>query len=74
MKARIFVGLFLCSLFFVVGGDAQSPDFRAGGGTPFSGYMRADGEKPVWALQFVKVQPENLGLAMQYLDDQWMRV
>lgn len=28
MKGRIFAGLFLCSLFFVVGGDAKSPDTR----------------------------------------------
>ena len=68
MKGRIFAGLFLCSLFFVVGGDAQSPDI------PFSGYMRADGEKPVWALEFIKVPAENFAVAMQYLDDHWMRV
>src|SRR6201984_3075360 len=68
MKGRIFAGLFLCSLFFIVGGDAQSPD------SPFSGYMRADGEKPVWALEFTKVTPENFALSMQYLDDHWMRV
>ena len=75
MNGRILAGLFLCSLFFVVGGDAQSPNFRAGGGTPFSGYMRADdGEKPVWALEFIKVQPEKFALAMQYLDDHWMRL
>ena len=41
---------------------------------PSSGYMRADGEKPVWALEFIKVQPENFALAMQYLADHWMRV
>src|SRR5207253_10489970 len=68
MNGRILVGLFLCSLFLVVGGDAQSPDI------PFSGYMRADGEKPIWALEFIKVQPENFAVAMQYLDDNWMRV
>jgi hypothetical protein len=59
MKRRIFAGLFLCSLFFVVGGGAQSPD-RA--------------EKPVWTLEFIKVKPENFGPAMGYLDDHWMRV
>jgi len=68
MKVRIVAGLFLCSLFFIVGGDAQSPDI------PFSGYMRADGEKPVWALEFIKVTPENFALTMQYFDDHWMRV
>src|SRR5947207_6328922 len=59
MNGRILVGLFLCSLFLVVGGDAQSPDI------PFSGYMRADGEKPIWALEFIKVQPENFAVAMR---------
>lgn len=28
MKGRILAELFLCSLFFVVGGDAKSPDTR----------------------------------------------
>jgi hypothetical protein len=59
MKGRIFAGLFLCSLFFVVGGDAQSPD---------------KAEKNVWTLEFIKVKPENFGPAMGYLDDHWMRV
>jgi hypothetical protein len=59
MKGRIFAGLFLCSLFFVVGGDAQSPD---------------KAERPVWTLEFIKVRPENFGPAMGYLDDHWMRV
>src|SRR5437667_6174447 len=59
MKVRIIAALFLCSLFIVVGGDAQSPD-KAG--------------KPVWTLEFIKVQPENFAPAMQYLDDHWMRV
>ena len=59
MKGRILAGLFLCSLFFVVGGDAQSPNIP---------------EKPVWALEFIKVQPENFALTMQYLHDHWMRV
>ena len=68
MKGRIFAGLFLCSLFFVVGGDAQSPDI------PFSGYTRADEEKPVWTMEFIKASPENFGPAMGYLDDHWMRL
>ena len=58
MRGRIVAGLFLCSLFFVVGGDAQSPDIP---------------EKPVWTLEFITVQPENLAPAMQYLNDHWMR-
>jgi len=59
MKGRILAGLFLCSLFFVVGGDAQSPNIT---------------ERPVWTLEFIKVMPENFGAAMGYLDDHWMRV
>jgi hypothetical protein len=58
MKGRIFAGLFLCSLFFVVGGDAQSPTIP---------------EKPVWTLELIKVQRDNLGPAMQYLEDHWMK-
>jgi hypothetical protein len=58
MKGRIFAGLFLCSLFFVVGGDAQTDRT----------------EKPVWTLEFIKVKSENFGPAMGYLDDHWMRV
>ena len=57
MRARIFASLFICSLFFVVGGDAQSPDTR---------------EKPVWTLEFIKVRPEEYALALSRLDDQWM--
>ena len=59
MKGRTFAGLFLCSLFVVVGGDAQSPNIPA---------------KPVWTLEFINVQPENFAPAMQYLEDHWTRV
>ena len=59
MRGRIVAGLFVCSLFFVVGGDAQNPDIP---------------EKPVWALEFITVQPENFALELQYLADHWMRV
>jgi len=59
MKGHILAGLFLCSLFFVVGGDAQSPNIP---------------EKPVWTLEFIKVRPENFALAMGYLDDHWTHV
>ena len=58
MKGRILAGLFLCSLFFVVGGDAQTDRT----------------EKPVWTLELIKVKPENFGPAMGYLDDHWIRV
>ena len=48
MKGRILASLFLFSLFIVVGGDAQSPNIP---------------ERPVWTLEFIKVTPENFGLA-----------
>ena len=59
MKGRILAGLFVCSLFFVVGGDAQGPNPT---------------NKPVWTLEFIKVKPENFGPAMGYLDHHWMGV
>jgi len=58
MKGCILAGFFGCSLFFVVGGDAQSRNT----------------EKAVWTLEFIKVRPENFGPAMGYLDDHWMGV
>lgn len=57
MKGRILAGICLCCLFFVVGGDAQSPNIP---------------EKPVWTLELIKVQRDNLAPAMQYLKDHWM--
>jgi hypothetical protein len=62
MKGRIFAGLFLCSLFIVVGGDAQNRD---------AAEKRKIGE-PVWTLEFIRVT-RGEG-AMAYLDDNWMRV
>jgi hypothetical protein len=59
MKGRIFAGFFLCSVFIVIGGDAQNRDAL---------------EKPVWTLTFVKVKPEGLGPTLAYLDDHWMPV
>jgi hypothetical protein len=34
----------------------------------------ADGEKPVWAMEILKVKPEMFGSTLGYLDDNWMRV
>jgi hypothetical protein len=31
-------------------------------------------DKPIWALEFVKVKPGTFGPTMVYLDDNWMRV
>jgi hypothetical protein len=51
---------FLVSLFIVSGGGAQQ--------------FPADGEKPVWTMEFIKVKPEMFGSTLGYLDDNWMRV
>lgn len=58
MNGRIIAALFLCSLFITVGGDAQNRGVF----------------KPVWTLEYMQVTPEQLGLAMGYLDDNWMLV
>lgn len=58
MQTRLFASLLLCSLFLAGGGDAQSPDIA---------------DKPVWALEFIKVRPEKVGMTLGYLDDHWMR-
>jgi hypothetical protein len=47
------------ALFIVVGGDAQGP---------------AVSERSVWTMEFIRVRPEKFGLALGYLDDQWMRI
>lgn len=60
MRPRIFTGLFLCTLFFAVGGDAQNQN-------------RDAMERPVWTLEFIQVRPEKYGPAMGYLDDHWIR-
>jgi hypothetical protein len=31
-------------------------------------------EQPVWTMEYIKVRPEKFGLALGYLDDQWMRI
>jgi len=59
MQVRQFASLLLCSLSFIVAGDAQSPDIE---------------EKPVWTLEYIQVHPDKLGLTLGYLDDHWMRV
>ncbi len=60
MQRRMFAGVFLVSLFMVSGGGAQQ--------------FPADGEKPVWTMEILKVKPEMFGSALGYLDDNWMRV
>jgi hypothetical protein len=60
MQRRMFAGLFLVSLFMVSGGGAQQ--------------FQADGEKPVWTMEVIKVKPEMFGSTLGYLDDNWMQV
>src|SRR5260370_12593522 len=60
MQRRIFAGLFLVFLLIVAGGGAQQ-------------FHRADGEKPVWTMEFIKVKPGMFGFTLRYLDDNWMR-
>jgi hypothetical protein len=61
MRTRIFIfaSILFCSLFSAVGGDGQSPDVAG---------------KPVWTLEIIRVRPDNVGLTLGYLDDNWMRV
>src|SRR5437879_10721891 len=61
MHGRIFAGLLLVFLLIVASGGAQQ-------------FHRADGEKPVWTMEFIKVKPGMFGFTLGYLDDNWMRV
>jgi hypothetical protein len=60
MQRRMFACLFLVFLFIVSGGGAQQ--------------FSADGEKPVWTMEVIKVKPEMFGSTLGYLDDNWMKV
>src|SRR6266567_8965415 len=60
MQGRTFAALFLVFLLIVAGGGAQQ-------------FHRADGEKPVWTMELVKVKPGMFGFTLGYLDDNWMR-
>ena len=59
MRMLKFTSLLLCSTCFIVKGDAQSQE---------------PANKPVWAMEFLEVQPGKMALALGYLDDHWMRV
>jgi hypothetical protein len=59
MQGRLFAGFVLVSLLTVGSGVAQSP---------------SRDEKPVWTMELVRVKPGMFGLALGYLDDEWMRV
>src|SRR5260370_6215714 len=60
MQGRLFAGLFLLFLLIVAGGGAQQ-------------FHRADAEKRVWTMEFIKVKPGMFGFTLGYLDDNWMR-
>lgn len=59
MRVLTFASLLLGSLCFIAKGDAQSPEVA---------------ERPVWAMEFIEVQPGKMALALGYLDDHWMRI
>ncbi len=61
MQGRLFAGLFLLFLLIAAAGGAQQ-------------FRRADGEKPVWTMEFIKAKPGMFGFTLGYLDDNWMRV
>ena len=59
MMRRVFCLVAIASLSIAAGIRAQSP---------------AQNDKPVWTMEFLKVKPGKFGMAMGYLDDNWMRV
>ena len=62
MRVLKFSSLLLCSLCFIVKGDAQRPA------------PPAPAEGPVWVMEFIEAQPPGLLPTLVYLDDYWMRV
>jgi hypothetical protein len=64
-----FVTFVLFSLSIALGVKAQQLQLQE---APPSVPSIAD--KPVWALEFVKVKPGTFGPSMVYLDDNWIRV
>ena len=59
MRVLTIASLLLGSVCFIAKGDAQSPEVA---------------ERPVWAMEFIEVQPGKMALALGYLDDHWMRI
>jgi hypothetical protein len=69
MTKTKFLGMPLFSLLIAVGVNAQQVQlYDAPPAVP------SIADKPVWALEFVKVKPGTFGPTMVYLDDNWMRV
>jgi hypothetical protein len=62
MRVLKFSSLLLCSLCFIVKGDARGPK------------PPAPAEGPVWVMEFIEAQPPGLLPTLVYLDDYWMPV
>jgi hypothetical protein len=62
-----FLGMVLFSLLVTLGVNAQQ--FQD---APPAAPLNSD--KPVWALEFVKVKPGMFAATMGYLDDNWIRL
>jgi hypothetical protein len=69
MLVRVCSAFLSCCLCLAVGGD---PHNRSQ--VPSRVHAVDDSEKPVWTLEFVRVKPIKVRAAMDYLDDDWMRV
>jgi hypothetical protein len=58
MVRRMFCLAVIASLAIAAGMRGQGP---------------AEGDKPVWTMEFLKVKPGKFGMALGHLDDGWMR-
>jgi hypothetical protein len=69
MTKTKFLGMALFSLLMVLSENAQQIQlYEAPPPVP------SIADKPVWALEFIKVKPGTFGPTMVYLDDNWLRV
>jgi hypothetical protein len=67
MTRSKFIGMVFFSLLIAIGVNAQQ--FQ---NAPPAAPSNTD--KPVWALEFVKVKPGMFAATMGYLDDNWIRL
>jgi hypothetical protein len=67
MTKTKFLGMVLFSLLIALGVNAQQ--FQS---APPAASLNTN--KPVWALEFVKVKPGMFAATMGYLDDNWLRL
>jgi hypothetical protein len=67
MTKTKFLGMALFSLLMALSGNAQQLQDAPHVAPSIS-------DKPVWALEFVKVKPGTFAATMSYLDDNWIRV